>query len=130
MARFKIGTKIYTSAALDEISLRDLMLFNTQAAEMGLAERWDDVERIADELDALSIEEAEHHPGKMVMIGVTVWASRRCAGEDVSLDEAVDIPLRSIVFLPDTEDKKPPANPTKRAATPKASAAATAPADD
>lgn len=107
MARFKIGTKVYTTAALDEVSLRDLVLFNTQAADMGLAEKWSDVERIAGEFDAMTEAEAEGHPDKLLMIGVTVWASRRGAGEDLSFGDALDFPLSQLDFLPEPEDRKP-----------------------
>jgi len=126
-ARFKIGSKVYSTAALDEVTLRDLMLFNTQAEDMGLSERWSDVERIGCEMAALDEDAAEAHPGKMLMIGVTVWASRRLAGEQVSLEEAVDIPVKSISFLPATEDRKPgptkarkgpPKSPAKKATRP------------
>lgn len=107
MARFKIGSKVYTSAALDEVSLRDLVLFDNQSADMGWSKRWSDIERIATEWDALSVEEAETYPEKMTMIAVTIWVSRRVAGEDVTLDQALDIPLNSLDFLPEPEDKKP-----------------------
>lgn len=119
VARFKIGKKVYSTAALDEISLKDLMLFNTQAADMGLTERWSDVERISQEMANMTEAEAETHPGKMLMVGVTVWAARRIAGEQVTFDEAVSIPVGSIVFLPATEDRKP--GPTKGAKPRKAS---------
>lgn len=127
-ARFKIGTKVYTTAALDEISLRDLILFNTQAADLGLEERWADVERIATEMSNLDEAGAEAHPGKMLMIGVTIWASRRLAGEQVTLEQAVDIPLNSIAFLPATEDRKPGPTKARKGPAKKATRPASGPA--
>jgi hypothetical protein len=83
------------------------VLFNTQAADMGLAEKWSDVERISAEFDAMSEAEAENHPDKLLMIGVTVWVSRRASGEDLSFGDALDFPISSLDFLPEPEDRKP-----------------------
>lgn len=107
MARFKIGKKVYTTAALDEVSLRDLVLFNTQAADMGLDAKWSDIERIAGEFDAMTEAEAEKHPDALLMIAVTVWVSRRVAGEDLTFGDALDFPLSQLDFLPEPKDRQP-----------------------
>ena len=107
MARFKIGDRIYTTASLDEVSLRDLIKFNSQAAELGIAERWPDIERLAQVFDGLTEAEAEAHPDKLLLIGVTIWVSRRVAGEDLAFGDAIDIPLSQLEFIPDPEDRKP-----------------------
>jgi hypothetical protein len=126
-ARFKIGSKVYNTALLEEITLRDLMLFNTQAEDMGLSERWSDVERTAMEMSELDEDAAEKHPGKMLMIGVTIWASRRLSGEAVTFEEAVDVPMASIVFLPATGDRKPGPTKARKGAAKKTTKAVSAP---
>lgn len=113
MARFSIDGKVYSMSAIDAVSLKDLILFNTQAADMGLAERWNDIERISTEINAMSTDEAEAHPSKLLMFAVTVWVSRRLAGEDLSFGEAIDIPLSSVTVLADPSDRQAKANPTK-----------------
>lgn len=105
--RFKIGSRVYTSSALDQVTLRDLTLFDDQARDMGWSKKWSDVERIATEIDEMSEDEAEKHPDRFVMIAVTIWVSRRVAGEQVTLDQALDFPLSKLDFLPDSEDRKP-----------------------
>lgn len=126
MARFKLGEKVYSPAGLDEVSLKDLVLFNTQAADMGLAERWSDVEAASEEIAAMSERDAERHPGKFLVIAVTIWIARRAAGEDLSFGDAIDFPMSSISFIADPEDRKPgKRNGAKKAAparqTPKVS---------
>jgi hypothetical protein len=126
MARFSLNGKVYTTSAIDEVSLKDLVRFNTEAADMGLRERWNDIERVATEMDAMTPKEAEQHPDKLLVTAVTIWVARRVAGEDLSFGDAIDLPLSKITWIPDPEDKKPvKANPTKG---PKRSVSA--PADD
>ena len=130
MARFKLGDKVYSPAGLDEVSLKDLVLFNTQAADMGLAERWSDVESASMEIATLSERDAERHPGKHLVIAVTIWISRRAAGEDLSFGDAIDFPMSSIEFIADPEDHKPgKRNGAKRSAPAKRTPKASAPAE-
>ena len=106
-ARFRLHGKLYSTAALDEISLKDLVLFNSQAEEIGMARKWSDVERAAFEVASMTPAEADLHPDKLLVIAVTIWASRRMAGDLVTFGEAIDFPVKDIEFLPATEDRKP-----------------------
>jgi hypothetical protein len=105
--RFKIGTKVYETDVLDDISLRDLMVFNRQVADMGLSITWADIERISVEMSELDEKDAARHPEAMLMTGVVIWASRRSAGDDVTFEQAVDIPMSQIVWLETPKDHKP-----------------------
>jgi len=96
--RFKIDQKTYDTGSVDEISLRDVVLFNSQAADMGLPATWADVERIAGEM-AERTEKDGPHPEALLMFAVTVWAARRIAGEDVTLEQALDVPMTSIEIV-------------------------------
>lgn len=107
MARFTLFGTTYNTASLDAISLKHLMLFNDQAEDMGMRRRWHDVERIAEEMDGMTSAEADRHPERLMMIGVTIWASRVIAGDPVTLEQAVDFPMSEITFIPDPEDRKP-----------------------
>ena len=110
-ARFKIGTVTYSTAALEEISLKDLVLFNSESTELGLNRTWADVERIATEIANLDENGAHAHPDLLLLLGVTIWASRRKAGENISFADAIDVPMTQILFLKSVEDRKP--GPTK-----------------
>lgn len=105
--RFRLDGKVYSVGALEDVSLRDVMLFNTQAADMGLTATWADVERVAEEMSEADKDAAEKHPDALLMLGVTIWATRRIAGDEVTFGDAVDFPLSALVWLPDTEDRKP-----------------------
>lgn len=96
--RFKINGKTYDTGSVDQISLRDVVLFNRQSADMGLGVTWADVERISTEMAELTDKDAPH-PESLVMFGVTVWAARRIAGDDVTLEEALDVPMASIEIV-------------------------------
>jgi hypothetical protein len=113
---FKIDGKTYTTAGLDEITLKDVLRFDTQAAALGLGITWKDVERINQEFAELTAEEADNHPQAVLMVALTIWASRRVAGDDVSLDEAIDIPLSSIDFGTPPEEPARPTQPRKAGA--------------
>lgn len=106
MARFKLHDRTYSTAALDEISLKDLLLFNSQAEDLGLRRNWSDVERVSEELANLPVAEADRHPERFLVISTTIWAARRVAGEDVTLAEAVDFEIKAIEFIPDPQDHK------------------------
>lgn len=127
--RFRLDGKVYSVGALEDVSLRDVMLFNTQAADMGLAATWADVERVSEEMSAADKDEAEKHPDALLMLGVTIWATRRIAGDEVTFGDAVDFPLSALVWLPDTEDRKPGKGKARKGSKskPKASVAADVP---
>lgn len=113
-ARFKIGDKVYSTAALDEISIRDLVVFNTEVADLGLHYTWADVERIGNEMAEMPDQEALHHPDAMFITGVTIWASRRAAGDSVTFLEAIDIKIKDLEFLPSTQDHVGPTKAAKK----------------
>jgi hypothetical protein len=126
--RFTIDGELYTTTSLDSISLKDLMVFNTQMADLGLPYTWGDIESASEEMVGLSDGEASRHPMAPLLTGLTIWASRRAKGEQLTIAEAVDVRLSSLVFLPATQDRAT-ANPTKgrpAATTTKASAPADA----
>jgi len=133
VARFKLHGKVYAMSALDEVSLKDVVLFNSQAEEIGLRRKWSDVERVAVEIAEMPPDEADAHPEKLLAIAVTIWATRRVAGDSVTFGEAIDFPMNAIDFLPDTEDRRPGKRkgaktaPAKKARTPRASAPAAEP---
>lgn len=128
MPRIRIGEKTYSTASLDEVSLRDLVLFNTQAAAMGWGAKWSDIERAAGEIDVLTDAEAGKHPDALMVLAATVWVTRRVAGDDVTLSEAIDVPLSQVDIIPEPQDRQPgKPRAAKKAAKKKVSAPATAP---
>lgn len=124
VARFQIDGKTYSTATLDEITLKDLLLFEVQARDLGLDVTWAQLQERAAALD--TADEAAADRDGLLMMAATIWASRRMAGEDVTFGDAIDVPLASIVFLPPTEDHKPGPPKARKKGRPKASAPHTA----
>jgi hypothetical protein len=125
--KFSIQGKVYDAADLDLVSLRDILLFEQQTKDMGREITWSQIGMWSEEFDALKTDkEKQEHPAAPWMTAVTIWASRRIAGEDVTFDEAVDFPMRDLHFIAEPKDRKKPANPTRarpgsgRAAGPRA----------
>lgn len=120
MMRFKISGRLYTAASLTEVSLRDLLLFEVQTEEMGLPLRWADQLNISEEITALPKEERGKHPKMLQLLAVTVWATRRVAGDKVTFSEALDFSLDQLEWVGGGEDDE--ADPPKaRQATRKGS---------
>ena len=108
MAMLKIGSRVYAQPNMDDINLRDLLRFDVEVAELGLAKTWGDVERIQADLDGMDEDGRARHPERLFMVAAMVWLARRTAGEDVTFSEAVDIRIEDVTVLPDPEDRKPP----------------------
>lgn len=108
MAMLKIGSRVYAQPNMDDINLRDLLRFDVEVAELGLAKAWGDVERIQGDLDGMDEDARARHPERLFMVAAMVWLARRTAGEDVTFSEAVDIRIEDVTLLPDPEDRKPP----------------------
>lgn len=132
--RFKIGSQVYDAEAIDQLSLRDILQLETETTNMGHPLRWSDVQQISRELaDLPTDDERSQHPSAIWLLAITIWASRRRFGEDLTFAQAIDFPLVDLDYLPEPEDHQKPAHPTKaragsaRAAKPRAVAATTSP---
>lgn len=112
--KLAIDGKVYDAADLDQLSLRDILMFEKESADMGRPMSWADIGVISTRIDALKTKaEKEADPGIVWMTAVTIWASRRLAGENITFEQAVDFPMRSLTFLPEPQDRKAAGNPTK-----------------
>ncbi len=107
MAMLKIGSRVYAQPNMDDINLRDLLRFDVEVAELGLAKTWGDVERIQADLDGMDEDGRARHPERLFMVAAMVWLARRAAGEDVSFSEAVDIRIEDVTLIPEPEDRQP-----------------------
>jgi hypothetical protein len=127
--RFKLGDTVYTAAEADLLSLKDILQFEQEAADLGRPLKWGQIEAWSQELtgfyqviantkssaaDRKQAEQAtKDHEGALWVIAMTIWASRRVAGEAVTFEQAVDFPMRDLTWLPETQDRKVATNPTK-----------------
>lgn len=99
--RFRIGGKVYRGRSLEDITLDDLIVFDSQAAEAGYHVTFDDLEALGSK-DKLTTAESA------ILTAVTVWLMRRAAGEDITLKEAGKTKATDIEEVGATEDRKAP----------------------
>lgn len=115
--KFKVGETTYTAASLDELTLKMVLELEQESAELGRVLHLADIQAMANRIDSMKTDQQRgEHPDAPWVIAVTVWASRRLAGEKLTFSEAVDVPMKDLVFLKEPQDHKRPANPTKRPA--------------
>lgn len=89
--RFKVKGKEYDAAGLDDVTLRDTLLFESQMRELGRPMVWTEMLGIVAHLATIEDDQARGtHPDAMWSFAVTIWASRRLAGENVTIAEAAD----------------------------------------
>jgi len=119
--RFQIGERRYEVNAIEDLSLKMILELEAESRDFGRQLKFADISVWADELNALSEDERVQHPESMWLLAVTIWASRKLAGEPVTFAEAVDFPMSQLVFLPEPQDHKKPANPQKARPTPRGS---------
>jgi hypothetical protein len=112
--KFRIGQVTYDLGALDLLSLKDILLMEKETTELGKTLRWSEVQRMAKEVDALDTDEQRRdHPDAVWVTAITIWASRRIAGEEQPFGDAIDFPMRDLTWIPEPQDRKKPEHPTK-----------------
>lgn len=110
--RFQIGAKQYSLQAIEEISLADLLRLEAELAEAGRPLTIADIYDMDEQLQKITNDdERKRHPSAMMLLAVTIWASRRKSGDDVTFLEAVSFPMRQLKWLPDPQDRKAAAKP-------------------
>lgn len=93
-AFFRSGDRVYEMVGRDTLSLRDVITFPRDAAEvLGHDLPWAEFEDLAHELDALPEEERRKHPMGPFVLAVSVWASRRAAGDLITFGQCLDEPF-------------------------------------
>ena len=109
---------VYEGRTIDTLSIKHALQFDRECRDHGYGVTWRDVARIRAEMSALETEaEREQHPEALLLTAVTIWASRIAAGETVTFDEVISVPLGHIGFVLDDEPEKA-ATPDPRRARP------------
>jgi len=109
----EIEGKRYPMVTASEATLADLIAIKRQTGiSVGELQECADLFDGLDEKDAEKV--AEKYPDEaLVVFGVSVWLSRRAAGEHLTLEEACAVPLDKIRQIAEPGDK---ATPKKKAA--------------
>ncbi len=110
MTILAIGDKHYPLVGLRELqqkmSLRQQMVLQRELAVTNISScrTMKDILLLLQSIPRMTKGAIADHPEGMFLIGVMVWASRVCAGEDISLLEAVDVPFDELRFIEDGEE--------------------------
>lgn len=120
--KIRVGETTYTPAALDRITLRNLMKLEAETAALGRPMRWSDLRNLANNVGGMKGEDAAQHDDFPWYLGMLIWAARLEAGEAISFTDAVDVPMGDLEFIPDPEDDEAARPPKARPASGRAGA--------
>lgn len=125
--KFKLGSKVYDAADIEDLSLKHILMLERETADLGRPMRWADITDMVTTLGAIKDHnERGKHPDAPWVLAVTIWASRRNAGEDLTFGQAIDFPLSDLTFLHDPQDRKKPKSDPRKARPGKGSGRAAA----
>lgn len=111
MPRIVINGKTYPTSTLDRLTLRQLLVLESQTAELGSPMTWGQLQAMAQRISESGEEKAQDDPQFPWFLGMLIWASRNEAGENLTFGEAVDFPISDLQVLPDPEDRKASKDP-------------------
>lgn len=90
----------YDGKTIDSLSIKHAVQFNRECAAHGYGVTWQDIERIRAEIAALPTNaEREQHPDALLLTAVSIWASRIAAGDDVTFEDVIELPLGRMAFI-------------------------------
>lgn len=100
-----IEGRVYQPTAMDDVTLRDILSLEQDLRAVDLGVRtWAELRELAALFATLSDVEIEAHPSALLFLAATLWATRRAAGEKLSLLDAVDVPMAAVRFVMDPDD--------------------------
>lgn len=112
--RFKIAEKTYSIDDIEKLSLQHILKLEMETADFGRKITLDDYKAMGEAFGNLKTDaERETFPDRYWVMGVTIWAARKLAGESTTFDEAISFPMTDFVPIPEPQDHKTAANPTK-----------------
>ncbi len=116
-----IGDKHYPHVNIEDLSLGHVMALQRELTltNISSAKTWADVRQLVAEYAATPEGEQPDHPEYLFLTCLVVWAARVTAGEQISLLDAVDVPVSQIKFIAEPHDKLP--GPEGKAKAPTAS---------
>ena len=116
----QIGEKRYPVRNLDDLSLK---LAAQLQHELGSGEfdritsvrSMDELRDLLGEWGNLPKAEKVRHPEGMFLTCLTIWATRSMAGDDLSLMDAVDVPMSSVDWIREPSDRQETPGPKAQA---------------
>lgn len=110
MTLIVIGEKHYPLIDMEKLSLKHTLVLQRELAVTGIssARSWQEAKELVRQFQTMSKAERESHPEALFLTALTIWAARVSTGEDLTLLEAVDVPLSEIRFVREPTDRQAP----------------------
>lgn len=110
MTLIVIGDKHYPLVDIEKLSLKHTLVLQRELSltNISSARTWAEARELVREFQSISKEERESHPEALFLTALTIWAARVTAGEDLTLLDAVDVPLSQVRFVHEPTDRKAP----------------------
>lgn len=95
----------YPVVHIERLTLAQVLALQAElAANPGITSvrSWREIRRLWDEYGSLPDRDAQlAHPESVFLTALIIWSARVCAGDEVSLLEAADVPLSSVRWIRD-----------------------------
>lgn len=127
----EIDGKRYPVKAMEDLELRHVALLQHELSNnpgITSLKGWGDIRRAIGEWGNLPAGEREAHDEGLFLTCLTIWAARVLAGEDLTLLEAVSVPLRLVNWIVEPSDRRDGEAEGKARKRPSDSGGATRPA--
>lgn len=114
-----IGDKHYPHVQIEDLSLGHVMALQRELTltNISSAKTWADVRALVNEYAATPKADQADHPEYLFLTSLVVWAARVTAGEQLSLLDAVDVPVSQIRFVAEPHDRVEPEGKAKASRT-------------
>lgn len=115
-----IGDRHYPHVNVEDLSLSHVMALQRELTLTNISscQTWADVRAMLDDYQQHPAKDRANHPEHLFLLSLTVWACRVAAGDQVTLLEAVDVPVSQVRFMMEPHDRLQEAEPGPKATTP------------
>lgn len=105
--KLRIEGNEYRLSALEDMGLLDLLKIKQQTGKT-----LEDIKAAGDRMRELGADAGDavlSDEDLLIAFGIMVWVARRKAGEDITFEQAVDVPFRNLEFIAELGDESPEA---------------------
>lgn len=115
--KLSIDGVLYDPASLDRLTLREIMALEKATEDLGRPLKWSAIRAMAEAAAGAGLAESDD---ALWVIGLTIYASKLRAGEQVTFADALDVELGAIDWILEPGDEPDPSQDHTGAADPKA----------
>ena len=105
----EIDGRRYPVVAMERLELRHVVLLQRELQQnpgITALSTWSDIRHELGAWGNLTGKQREHHPEALFFTALTVWSARVSAGEDLSLLDAISVPVSAIHWIVEPGDRQ------------------------